>query len=130
MKNLHKIILGVVMLFFCVSVAHAQKFTVSNVIIYDESPSYVQNKKNKALGTQVELTFFDEDVKVTIFDQDDGDPESEIFTKIDNNTYKLTYYSSEYCILYITRILGYIKSASLKYYTDDKLKTIVSLKRN
>lgn len=130
MKNLHKIILGVVMLFFCVSVAHAQKFTVSNVVIYDESPSYVQNKKNKALGTQVELTFFDEDVKVTIFDQDDGEPESEIFTKIDNNTYKLTYYSSEYCILYISRVLGYIKSASLEYYTDNKLKTIVSLKRN
>ena len=90
----------------------------------------MQNKKNKALGTQVELTFFDEDVKVTIFDQDDSEPESEIFTKIDNNTYKLTYYSSEYCILHITRVLGYIKSASLKYYTDDKLKTIVSLKRN
>lgn len=128
MKNLHKIILWVVMLFFCVSVAHAQKFTVSNVVIYDESPSYIQNKKNKALGTQVELTFFEEDVRVTVYDN--GEPESEIFTKIDNNIYKLTYYSSDYCILYITRVLGYIKSASLEYYTDDKLKTIVSLKRN
>lgn len=129
MKNLHKIILGVVTLFFCISVAHAQKFTVSNVIIYDESPRYVQNKKNKALGTQVELKFFEEDVRVTVYDN--GEPESEIFTKIDNNTYKLTYYySSEYCILYITRVFGYIKSASLEYYSDDKLKTIVTLKRN
>ena len=128
MKNLHKIILWVVMLFFCVSVAHAQKFTVSNVVIYDESPSYVQNKKNKALGTQVELTFFEEDVRVTVYDN--GEPESKIFTKIDNSTYKLTYYSSDYCILYITRVFGYIKSASLEYYSDDKLKTIVTLKRN
>lgn len=116
------------MLFFCVSVAHAQKFTVSNVVIYDESPSYVQNKKNKGLGTQVELTFFDEDVKVTIYD--DSGPESLILTKIDNNTYKFTYYPSNHYILYITRVFGYIKSASLEYYSDDKLKTIITLKRN
>ena len=116
------------MLFFCVSVAHAQKFTVSNVVIYDESPSYVQTKKNKGLGTQVELTFFDEDVKVTIYD--DSGPESLILTKIDNNTYKFTYYPSNYYILYITRVFGYIKSASLEYYSGDKLKTIITLKRN
>ncbi len=131
MKNLHKIVLIVTLLFSCASVENAQKFTVSNVIVNDERPHYVQNIKNKGLGSRVELSFFEKDVRVTMYD--DGEPESVIFTKIDYDTYKYTHSSTEYYILNINRVFedcGYIISASLKIYRNGNLKIDVNLKRD
>lgn len=126
MKQRIFIIITAITIFAFNTTVFGQTFVVSRVEVYDEEDEEdIQEKKNRLLGVTYELSFYEEDIKVTV------ENDSMIFSKIDKNIYKCRVYN-RYCLLYVEKLMGiYITSVKMKFfYTDtEELLGIIYLKR-
>ena len=111
----------------------AQSFIVTNV---EFGPSYTEEMQDyvlkKDLGTQIDLQFFDNKVKIIMWD--DGRETFDLYNKINSTKYEINFDDLRYKINYsavleLNTIISYIRSFTLTTYQNGKLQTKITAKR-
>ena len=130
MRKLFRI-LFVCLFMFLGFVVNGQTFIVEDCQTFNTSSKEEQRLKKEALGATVQLTFYKNDVKVTIY-KTNGRKETDIFSKVNDNLYRYmsSNTSGDYADLELSRIIAYISSCRFSIYENGVLCAILDLKRD
>lgn len=110
---------------------NAQTFTCTDYNNYEDSPQIVQKFKKEALGLKSTLEFYDNSVKLTFY-MADGNTEVAVLDKVSNNSYKYAIQRGKKkteVTISLETVAGYIKSFTLRSYSNSKLTTTMAFKR-
>ena len=129
MRKLFRI-LFVCLFMFLGFVVNGQTFIVEDCQTFNASLKEEQRLKKEALGATVQLAFYKNDVKVTIYETN-GRKETYIFSKVNDNLYRyIENTSGDYADLELSRIIAYISSCRFSIYENGVLCAILDLKRD
>ena len=119
----------------------AQTFTVTDIQFSNNVSDYeIQKDKAGLLGATVNMAFFENDVKVTLTANENGKKRqypTDVFKKVTDVIYQLEVhrrYGDVMKTFVVSRLelettLGFIKSAKIHVFDDNKLEKTVILKR-
>lgn len=115
--NFKKCVVAVFTIMFICSCTNAQTFVVTDIATPDNIPEkYVQEAREKVIGTEVYLLFSDNDVRMTAKPKGEK-AESIILQKIGDGLYRGEEEGSGDMVdLELNTILGYIKSCKITVY--------------
>ena len=95
-------------------------------------PKVVQKEKNQLLGSEVELSIYDNSLRLS-YKNDRGGTKSYIYDKIGDNMYqlkdKVENNKTRRKVIKLNMIIAYIRSFTFEMYIDNKIQGIIIFKR-